>query len=235
MAAMLDSSGNVILYDTSQRIQQTTQGDAGRDKRGVISQLIEKVRTKEDRKKSPEDRERGQVPRERSKSDGRAEIIRAKAALEELQASSVPKQPAGIAKSKGKKEQRYGRDGKVASIYHTISGRMLGSKTEQGVEPGEMRQTGRLPPPPPPARRAPHQDPNAEIRERLEIHLKEKLQDIITRSNIAKHIVPRPEKSLSLDAQTMDDINYQRISEAILCSPEDRKSTRALVHRDPQR
>lgn len=59
------------------------------------------VRTKEDRKKSPEDRERGQVPRERSKSDGRAEIIRAKAALEEMQQAQVQRQPAGVAKMKG--------------------------------------------------------------------------------------------------------------------------------------
>ena len=93
---MLDSSGNVILYE-SQR-SQPVQGDG---KRGMISQLIEKVRTKEDRKKSPEDRERGQIPRERSKSDGRAEIIRAKAALEEMQQTTVQRQPAGVAKMKG--------------------------------------------------------------------------------------------------------------------------------------
>lgn len=112
---------------------------------------------------------------------------------------------------------------------------MLGSKSDQSVEAGDLRQQSRLPPPPPPARRAPHQDPNAEIRERLEMHLKEKLQDFMTRSNIAKHIVPRSEKSHSMDAETIDDINYQRISEAILRSPEDRKSTRALVHREPPR
>lgn len=41
MAAMLDQSGNVILYET-QRTQQSTPSDGG-EKRGVISQLFEKV------------------------------------------------------------------------------------------------------------------------------------------------------------------------------------------------
>lgn len=56
------------------------------------------MRTKEDKKKSPEDRERGMMTRERSKSDGRAEIIRAKAALEGLQ----EKQPQSVVVGKGK-------------------------------------------------------------------------------------------------------------------------------------
>lgn len=112
---------------------------------------------------------------------------------------------------------------------------MLGSKSEQTGEGGDLRQPSHLPPPPPPAKRAPHQDPHAEVREKLESQLREKVQDILNRSQMAKHIVTRSEKSHSLDAETMEDINYQRISEAILRSPEERKSTRALVHREPQR
>ncbi|KAL0279720.1 UNVERIFIED_CONTAM: hypothetical protein PYX00_001217 [Menopon gallinae] len=231
MAAMLDQSGNVILYET-QRTQQSTPSDGG-EKRGVISQLFEKVRTKEDRKKSPEDRERSQAQRERGKSDTRSDIIRTKASTENVHEQSTQRQPGASTKTKGKKEPRYGRDGKVASIYQSISGRVLGSRSDHTSETSDLKQASRLPPPPPPARRAPSQELSTDIRERLESHLKEKLQDMLNKSNINKHISTRTEKSRSLDAETMEELSYQRISDALIRSPEERKATRAIVHREP--
>nr|CAD7433448.1 unnamed protein product [Timema monikensis] len=86
MSTILDASGNLIYTNRQQQASQSLQcGELTRDsKRGVLSQLIEKVRTKEDRKKSPIQEEPRLVPgRERSKSDGRgsagsSELCRAK-------------------------------------------------------------------------------------------------------------------------------------------------------------
>ncbi|XP_076763514.1 RING finger protein 207 [Xylocopa sonorina] len=62
--AVLDSSGNIVVYGTAK---------ASDSKRGVLSQLIEKARSKEDRKKSPgreESRDRSQTRRPRKSPDG---------------------------------------------------------------------------------------------------------------------------------------------------------------------
>lgn len=58
---------------------------------------------------------------------------------------------------------------------------------------------------------------------------------MLNKSNINKHISTRPEKSRSLDAETMEELSYQRISDALIRSPEERKATRALIHREPSR
>nr|CAD7266849.1 unnamed protein product [Timema shepardi] len=74
MSTILDASGNLIYTNRQQQASQSLQcGELTRDsKRGVLSQLIEKVRTKEDRKKSPiQEEPRLVLGRERSKSDGR--------------------------------------------------------------------------------------------------------------------------------------------------------------------
>lgn len=49
-----------------------------------------------------------------------------------------------MGKSKGKKENKYGKDGKAASMYQSISERMLGSKLESTGVDVEDRQEGRL-------------------------------------------------------------------------------------------
>ncbi|CAL7933218.1 unnamed protein product [Xylocopa violacea] len=62
--AVLDSSGNIVVYGTAK---------SSDSKRGVLSQLIEKARSKEDRKKSPgreESRDRSQTRRPRKSPDG---------------------------------------------------------------------------------------------------------------------------------------------------------------------
>ncbi|KAK0166521.1 hypothetical protein PV328_004933 [Microctonus aethiopoides] len=62
--ALLDSGGNIIVYGTAK---------SSENKRGVLSQLIEKARTREDRKKSPgreEGRDRSHSRRSRKSPDG---------------------------------------------------------------------------------------------------------------------------------------------------------------------
>ncbi|XP_076654074.1 RING finger protein 207 isoform X3 [Halictus rubicundus] len=64
IGAMLDSSGNIMVYETTK---------SSESKRGVLSQLIEKARSKEDRKKSPgreDGRDRSQSRRSRKSPDG---------------------------------------------------------------------------------------------------------------------------------------------------------------------
>ncbi|XP_076633398.1 RING finger protein 207 isoform X3 [Colletes latitarsis] len=64
LGAVLDSSGNIVVYGTTKSTDS---------KRGVLSQLLEKARTKEDRKKSPgreESRDRSQSRRSRKSPDG---------------------------------------------------------------------------------------------------------------------------------------------------------------------
>nr|XP_033335833.1 RING finger protein 207-like isoform X3 [Megalopta genalis] len=65
VGAVLDSSGNIIAYATPR--------PADSSKRGVLSQLIEKARSKDDRKKSPgreDGRDRSQSRRSRKSPDG---------------------------------------------------------------------------------------------------------------------------------------------------------------------
>lgn len=64
VGALLDSGGNIIVYGTAKSSEA---------KRGVLSQLIEKARAREDRKKSPgreEGRDRSQSRRSRKSPDG---------------------------------------------------------------------------------------------------------------------------------------------------------------------
>ncbi|XP_076293150.1 RING finger protein 207 isoform X2 [Lasioglossum baleicum] len=64
IGAVLDSSGNIVLYGTTKPSES---------KRGALSQLIEKARSKEDRKKSPgreDGRDRSQSRRSRKSPDG---------------------------------------------------------------------------------------------------------------------------------------------------------------------
>ncbi|XP_015183062.1 PREDICTED: RING finger protein 207-like isoform X4 [Polistes dominula] len=65
VGAVLDSSGNILLYGTTKSSEQ---------KRGVLRELLDKARTKEDRKKSPGrddgSRDRSQSRRSRKSPDG---------------------------------------------------------------------------------------------------------------------------------------------------------------------
>ena len=84
--AVLDSSGNIVVYGTKHE-----------SKRGVLSQLIEKARTKEDRKKSPgreEGRDRSQTRRSRKSPE-----------------NAKPKTPPGSSSAS-----------KVRSLYRTLKG-----------------------------------------------------------------------------------------------------------------
>ncbi|XP_054004193.1 RING finger protein 207-like isoform X2 [Hylaeus anthracinus] len=86
--AVLDSSGNIVVYGTAKSTDS---------KRGVLSQLIERARTKEDRKKSPgreESRDRSQSRRSRKSPDG-----------------SKPKTPPGHSSAS-----------KVRSLYRSLKG-----------------------------------------------------------------------------------------------------------------
>ncbi|XP_011301531.1 RING finger protein 207 [Fopius arisanus] len=86
VGALLDSGGNIIVYGTAKSSEA---------KRGVLSQLIEKARMREDRKKSPgreEGRDRSQTRRSRKSPD-----------------QAKPKTPPGQASSS-----------KVRSLYRTL-------------------------------------------------------------------------------------------------------------------
>ena len=102
--AVLDSSGNIVVYGTK----------AESKSRGVLSQLIEKARTKEDRKKSPgreDGRERSQTRRSRKSPE-----------------NVKPKTPPGLSSAS-----------KVRSLYRSLKG--VGS--EAGTETIEQQQQGR--------------------------------------------------------------------------------------------
>lgn len=111
-------------------------------KRGsVLSQIMGKVRTKEERKKSPEEPCRAKTPtRERVKSEGRGDSSHGKGDRHE-----------GKPKTKGK----------VASLYHSLSGKVMGSShsiqtviaAEDEQEQRQQQSRRHLPPPPPPQRR----------------------------------------------------------------------------------
>lgn len=75
-----------------------------------------------------------------------------------------------------------------------------------------------------------------DIREKLEIHLKEKLQEMGSRggkSMARHHHVSKMDKSHSLDGKITDD--YQRISDAMSYDPNEIKPARALIHRESQK
>ena len=99
-----------------------------------------------------DDRERCQLNKDKSKS-GEIIISRSKERLvDDFQNNQ--KQSTGLTnKTKhNKKETKCIKDGKVvASVYQSLSGKVLGTKTE--TEMDDMKTESRLPPPPPPARR----------------------------------------------------------------------------------
>ncbi|XP_054267743.1 RING finger protein 207-like isoform X2 [Macrosteles quadrilineatus] len=176
--------------------------------RNVISQLIEKVRTKEDRKKSPVQEEiRTPLQRERSKSEGRTkESIHGKS--EAYRVSSVG--PGG---------------GKVSSLYHTISGKVLGSR-DSGCN-----EVGGIPPPPPSrgdssqvlnmASKTDHTAALNNIREHLENHLKQKL----------KQSSRAPSRTLLYQGEE-EEGQYQRIADATSRGGGE-TVTQAMVHPQP--
>lgn len=146
---------------------------------------------------------------------------------------------------------------KVASLYHTISGKVLGSRDSSdradAVSALEMSAQGsitshhHLPPPPPPTTsRRPqshHEDITSaevagclDVRERLEAHLKEKLHEMMG------HRLIRPSSvgDKSIDSQGAEESEYQRISEATtspVAAPDGtgvtKQAVRAMIHREP--
>ena len=146
---------------------------------------------------------------------------------------------------------------KVASLYHTISGKVLGSRDSSdrgdGLDistSGAITSHHHLPPPPPPtSSRRPqshHEDaPSSElmgtvgcldVRERLESHLKEKLHEMVGR----RIIRPSSVGEKITDGQGTEESEYQRISEATT-SPlggsdgggVTKQAVRAMIHREP--
>ncbi|XP_076233820.1 RING finger protein 207 isoform X3 [Calliopsis andreniformis] len=105
--AVLDSSGNIIVYGTAK---------SSDSKRGVLSQLIEKARTKDDRKKSPgreESRDRSQGRRSRKSPD-----------------SAKPKTPPG-----------HSSTSKVRSFYRSLKGGS-GDTSAEGLDQPERCMDG---------------------------------------------------------------------------------------------
>ena len=103
VGALLDSGGNIVVYGT------TKQTDV---KRGVLSQLIEKARPREDRKKSP-GREEGGRDRSQSRRSSRKSPDNAK-----------PKTPPGHGGSSS--------SSKVRTLYRSLKG--VGSSGGTGGE-----------------------------------------------------------------------------------------------------
>ncbi|XP_049804654.1 uncharacterized protein LOC126248059 isoform X1 [Schistocerca nitens] len=281
-AQPLDATANAVIFASRQQQQQqqhqqqlqqqqqqqqhpsTAQdfqvAETTRDgKRGVLSQLIEKVRIKEDRKKSPVQEEaRVVLGRERSKSDGRSTVCatdssRSKQSMavtgEEMkQVTSAAVGKIGTFRT-GKMESsscRYGsttsREGssKVASFYHTISGKVLGSRDSDRSDPcvvseqslsSNLHTHHHLPPPPPPtSSRRPqshHEDMTAsdlmgtaacmDGRERLDSHLKDKLHDTMGRATMVGRAI-RPgsvgDKVEDRAGMVNEESEYQRIFDA---------------------
>ncbi|GLH15024.1 Uncharacterized protein GBIM_19429 [Gryllus bimaculatus] len=133
---------------------------------------------------------------------------------------------------------------KAASLYHTITGKVLGSRdsdrpeissgSDMAAQPQHLHH--HLPPPPPPTSRRSQSHPEdvpgtsefvgtvgcMDVRERLESHLKEKLHDMMGRSALVGRII-RPgsvgEKSDDKGMLSNEEGEYQRISEATTTSP----------------
>lgn len=102
VGAVLDSSGNIVVYGTAKSTDS---------KRGVLSQLMEKAWTKEDRKKSPgreEGRDRSQSRRSRKSPD-----------------SAKPKTPPG-----------HSTTSKVRSLYRSLKGGS-GDTSAEGLDQPE--------------------------------------------------------------------------------------------------
>ncbi|KOC68694.1 RING finger protein 207 [Habropoda laboriosa] len=102
VGAVLDSSGNIMVYGTAK---------SSDSKRGVLSQLIDKARSKEDRKKSPgreESRDRSQSRRPRKSPDG-----------------TKPKTPPGHSSAS-----------KVRSLYRSLKGGS-GDNSAEGLDQPE--------------------------------------------------------------------------------------------------
>ncbi|XP_012254387.2 RING finger protein 207-like [Athalia rosae] len=102
VGAVLDSSGNIVVYGNAK---------SSDSKRGVLSQLIEKARTKEDRKKSPgreEGRDRSGTRRSRKSPD-----------------NSKPKTPPGHSSGGGSK---------VRSLYRSLKGGRGGDSSAEMVD-----------------------------------------------------------------------------------------------------
>lgn len=96
VGAVLDSSGNIVVYGS------TKSSDT---KRGVLSQLIDKARTKEDRKKSPgrEERDRSRGRSSRKSPD-----------------NTKPKTPPGHSK--------------VRSLYRSLKGAAGGDTSNEALD-----------------------------------------------------------------------------------------------------
>ncbi|XP_034938049.1 RING finger protein 207-like [Chelonus insularis] len=109
VGALLDSAGNIIVYGTAKSSEA---------KRGVLSQLLEKARPREDRKKSPgreESRDRSQSRRSRKSPDGQK-----------------PKTPPG-----------HSSTSKVRSLYRSLKGGTggdTGDNIEQEKVPESQQQ-----------------------------------------------------------------------------------------------
>ncbi|XP_066597625.1 RING finger protein 207-like isoform X2 [Prorops nasuta] len=107
VGAVLDSHGNIVVYGTAK---------SSDPKRGVLSQLIEKAWTKEDRKKSPgrdEGRDRSQGRRSRKSPDG-----------------SKPKTPPGHSSAS-----------KVRSLYRSLKGSGADNSAEALDQSNDAQQT----------------------------------------------------------------------------------------------
>lgn len=107
VGAVFDSSGNIIVYGTAK---------SSDSKRGVLSQLIEKARTKEDRKKSPgreDGRDRSQSRRSRKSPD-----------------SAKPKTPPG-----------HSTTSKVRSLYRSWKGGS-GDTSAEGLDQADRCMDG---------------------------------------------------------------------------------------------
>lgn len=173
-------------------------------KRGMIGQLIDKVRTKEDRgKKSPGTQEeppplRPKKTQDRDKSISR--VLRGKTS--------------SYTSVSGKDSS-----GKISTLYHSLSGKVLGNQQDQ--ERSAESATRRL-------LSESHPDMSmlpSEVSvgcvdvERLESQLKEKLHDM---GRSVGRII-RPKDPSSSGTGSLEDGDYQRISST---------EVRALVHRD---
>ncbi|XP_025153096.1 uncharacterized protein LOC105189522 isoform X3 [Harpegnathos saltator] len=106
VGAVLDSSGNIMVYGTAKSTDP---------KRGMLSQLIEKARTKDDRKKSPgreDGRDRSQSRRSRKSPD-----------------STKPKTPPG-----------HSSGSKMRSLYRSLKGG-TGDTSAEALDQTEIRCT----------------------------------------------------------------------------------------------